>query len=93
MSNSKLLSKSAARVFIAWTSGEEVCTLGWGGGSGGARVYNKDSYDSRLDIDRERDGPLPYFDNAATARAWLQDNPDGYCQVDTKLAADFGVHV
>lgn len=52
-------------------------------GSEGVREFERDRYDSRVDLgrDRAKDGPIPFFESAVEAFAWLGKNPGQQCQI------------
>jgi hypothetical protein len=82
------------QVVITWmqpNDNETVCSLAWDGGRGKTRVYDKDHYDARLDIDREKDGPLPYFDKPREAFAWMLADRGKQCQVHITVGRAMGL--
>jgi hypothetical protein len=50
------------------------------------RIYEKDDYDPRVDLgrDREKEGPIPYFNNARQAIYYMLANPGKQCQLDVR---------
>lgn len=83
-------------VFIAWIGKSETTKdmhfsfLAYDGGRGQIRTYYKDKIDSRL----TGWGKLPmlqYFDTFIPCLEWMMKNRDEPCQVDRKLAREFGL--
>jgi hypothetical protein len=84
------------QIIIAWMQkgdNDSIFTLGWNNGQGPTRVYDKDRYDARLDMgrDRDRDGPLPCFANYREAMAWMLANRGEQCQVTVPAAMRLGL--
>lgn len=80
-----------AQVWIVWSPNgnlENIYTLTYHDGS--SRVYNRDNYDSRVDLARAEGEHAPYFRHTRDALAFLCANPGKECQVDirTNLFAD-----
>jgi len=85
------MSKHIPRVFICWVSSsshDHIMSLTYNNGMGLVRVYQKDRYDSRLNLGRTE--PLPYFDEPSEAYIWMKKNPDEQCQCNTKIAPSLG---
>lgn len=83
------------QVIIMWMSKHDntsVNSLGYNSGHGPTRVYEKDKYDPRLDLgrDRERNGPLPHFSKSREALAWMLGHRGEQCQVSLDAAKSFG---
>ena len=84
------------KVIITWmqpNDNETVCSLGWNSGQGPTRIYDKDHYDGRLDLgrDRTKDGPLPHFNKAREAFAWMLANRGKQCQVHVTVGRAMGL--
>ena len=74
-----------AQVWIVWSPDgdlDNVRVLSYGDGS--SRVYERDHYDSRVDLGRNNNEKAPYFRRRAEALAFLTANPGKECQVDTR---------
>jgi hypothetical protein len=73
-----------------WSAADTVNTLGYDGGRGPVRVYEKDNYDSRMDLGNAPGSKLPYFEHAPEALLWMAAHRDQHIQLDTNAALSLG---
>ena len=80
----------AKTVIIVWASSAAAAAEGnlsrLAYGNGDARVYDRDAYDPRIDLGRDRgqDGPVPFFTNVLAALWWCGEHPRQPCQVQVE---------
>jgi hypothetical protein len=81
-------------VIIAWiddhVAADVVSTLGYNGGRGGIRVYEKDNYDGRVDLGCPPGERRPFFENSREALAWMATHRDQQIQLSVGAAVAMG---
>lgn len=84
----------AAMVIIAWIGEHDVAnsvsTIGYNGGNGPVRVYERDHYDDRMDLGNDPGSTLPYFTDASRAIVWMTLNRGKQIQLDVHAARTMG---
>ena len=57
-------------------------------GHGGMRTYERDNYDGRVDLgrDREKDGPIPFFEKFSEAMDYMKAHKGESVQVPAYIA-------
>jgi hypothetical protein len=53
-------------------------------------VYEKDNYDSRMDLGNAPGSKLPYFEHAPEALLWMAAHRDQQIQLSVSAARDMG---
>lgn len=89
---SKKKPESAPLVLVVWMNSKGGLTSLYFG-DGTLRIYEKDRYDPRVDLNRDlSDGSssIPFFTTYASALTWLSANVSCACQVTLTAARKLG---